>query len=157
MNEGLWIIRLWSAGSECGLAGSNVSGLLRWVLTKTAKSHQLLFHHGSYTSPMSVADCCLSPTYRLEDCAGGTKALRPINGGISFSLNICFLIFVADWSAPFWYCGLFFSSVLWKGVGGEWWTLWCWQPAVLFRRCAWHMCENPVVFSLCCQEPIDLP
>lgn len=28
--------------------------------------------------------------------------------------------------------GFFFScSVLWKGVGGEWWTLWCWQPAEL--------------------------
>lgn len=26
---------------------------------------------------------------------------------------------------------VFFSSVLWKGVGREWWTLWCWQPAEL--------------------------
>lgn len=53
--------------------------------------HQLPFSHGSYTSAMSEADCCLSLWYRLEDCAGGgARALQPINGGISFSLNICF-------------------------------------------------------------------
>lgn len=67
---------------------------------------------------------------------GGTKAVRPINGGISLSLNVCFLILNTDWSGSLQYCGdfyffIFFCSVLWEGVGGEWWTLWCWQPAEL--------------------------
>lgn len=39
--------------------------------------------------------------------------------------------------ARYWLVGLipvlwgFICSVLWKGVGREWWTLWCWQPAEL--------------------------
>lgn len=104
-------------------------------MSKTTRSHQSPHSRGGYISPISVVDSCLSLRYRLEDCAGGTKVVRPINEGISFSLNACFLILTADWSASLWYCVcvfLFFSwSVLWKGVGGEWWTLWPWQRSEL--------------------------
>lgn len=81
------------------------------------------------------ADGCLSLRYRLEDCAGG----EPKQCGQSMRA------FHSPWTSAFWsspligrallrYCWdffFFFCSVLWKGVGGEWWTLWCWQPAEL--------------------------
>lgn len=101
-----------------------------------------------------VIGWCLSLNYQLAVEGGGTKALQPINGGISFSLNVFFLIPSADRLGSFRYCEDFFSIIR-EGVGGVMNTLVlaaCWAS----RGCARHMCENPVVFPLYCQEPTDL-
>lgn len=109
------------------------------------RSHQSPHSHGGYLSPISVVDCCLSLRYRSEDCAGGTRVGWPINEGISFSLNVCFLILDTDWSGSCWYCGVFFfNCFVWKGVGGEWWTLWCWQYSELLV-CSAYVWESHCV------------
>lgn len=126
-------------------------------VTKAARGHPSLYSRDGCTSPMSVADGCLSLRYRLEkDCAGGTKAARPINGGISFSLNVWLLILTTDWLGSLRYCGDFFVFHVIKRSG---WRVMnalvlaaCWAS----HGCVWHMCENPVVFPPHCQEPADL-
>lgn len=58
--------------------------------------HQLPFSHGSYTSAMSEADCCLSLWYRLEDCAGGGGPSTAANQWGHFVL----LEHLLFWSSP---------------------------------------------------------
>lgn len=90
--------------------------LLWWLLTKMARSHQAAFISTRQLYITNVSsDGCLSLTYRLAGCAEGGlggKALRPINGGISFSLNVCFLILPTDWLSHSGTVIIFFLYVL---------------------------------------------
>lgn len=62
-----------------------------------------------YTSPISVADGCLSPRYRSEDCAwGGAKRSSQSMGAFHSPCTTAFLILNTDWSGRLRYCGDFF-------------------------------------------------
>ncbi len=130
-----WWVGSWWRCWFVGLSGS-VLGVLAWVALVSLdqdgkKSSVATQPRWLYITNISSWRLLISQV-SIGELYGGTKMVRPINGGISFSLNVCFLILNTDWLGSLRYCEDFFScSVLWKGVGGEWWTLWCWQPAEL--------------------------
>lgn len=106
---------------------------------------------------MQVAAGCLSLRYRLAGCAAGTKVARPINGGISFSLKVCFWSSsVIGWALPQNCWDFFVIICVMKRSGWRVMNTLVLAACSASRGCAWHMCENLVVFPLYCQEPTDL-